>query len=109
MKRKLLSVIVLLGLLAAFPAFALDLHAARASGVVGEKSDGYAAVLKQTPEAKALVDEVNQKRRQEYMRISKENNQSVDVVAKIAAEKIINGLKSGEYYQGADGRWKTRD
>src|SRR5665647_126797 len=109
MKLGFSSVIVILGLLAASPALALDLHGARSAGIVGEKPDGYVAVLKKTPEAAALAEDVNQKRRQEYTRISKQNNQPVDVVAKIAAEKIINGLNQGEYYQDTDGNWQTHN
>lgn len=109
MKLRFLSMLVALGLLAmASPAFALSLHEARADGVVGEKMDGYVEVLKKSPEAVALVQDVNQKRRQEYARISAENNQPVDVVAKLAAEQIINKLEPGEYYQDAKGNWKTR-
>ena len=108
MKQKFFSAIVVLGLMAlASPALALDLHQARHDGIVGEKADGYIAALKKTPEAEALVEEVNQKRHEEYARISKQNNQPVDVVAKIAAEKIINGLNAGESYQDASGSWKT--
>lgn len=109
MKLKFFSMMLALGLLlAAAPAFALTLHEARAQGVVGEKLDGYVAAIKKSSEAAALVDEVNEKRRAEYARISKENDQPVDVVAKLAAEQIINKLEPGEFYQGADGSWKTR-
>lgn len=92
----------------ATPAFALDLHQARNAGIVGEKLDGYVAVLKATPEAEALVNEVNAKRRQEYARISKQNNQPVEIVAKLAAQQIIPGLEPGNLYQGPDGVWKKR-
>lgn len=39
MKLRLLSLLVLLGTLAAFPVFAIDLHQARNTGQVGEKAD----------------------------------------------------------------------
>jgi uncharacterized protein YdbL (DUF1318 family) len=92
----------------AMPAYALDLQGARSSGQVGERLDGYVAARKETADVRSLVAEVNAKRRQEYTRISKENNQSVDVVAKLAAEQIINGLAPGAYYQAPDGSWKQR-
>jgi uncharacterized protein len=95
-------------LLLASPAYALDLHQARASGLVGEKLDGYVAARKDTADVQALVREVNGKRQQEYARISKENGQPVDVVAKLAAQQIVNGLESGVYYQAPDGSWKQR-
>jgi len=108
MKPRVLTLLAVLGALIAFPAFALDLHQARTSGMVGEKLDGYAAALKATPEVNALVADVNAKRQQEYARISKQNGQPVDVVAKLAAAQIINGLEPDSSYQDADGKWKTR-
>jgi uncharacterized protein YdbL (DUF1318 family) len=90
------------------PAWALDLHAARSAGQVGEKADGYVAARAQTPEVLALVAEVNARRKQEYARISQENKQPVDVVAKLAAQQIVNGLEKGAYYQTSSGSWAQR-
>jgi uncharacterized protein YdbL (DUF1318 family) len=95
-------------MLLAMPAYALDLQQARASGAVGEKLDGYVTARQNTPEVQALVSEVNAKRRQEYARISQENGQPVNVVAKLAAEQIINGLERGVYYQNPQGGWQQR-
>ena len=108
MKFRLFAIVALLGMLTAFPAYALDLQQARAAGLVGEQLNGYVAVVKPAPEVETLVESVNAKRRQEYLRISRENNQSVDVVAKLAAEQIINNLDAGSLYKGSDGSWKKR-
>ena len=108
MKLRFLSVMVAAGLMMAGPAFALDLHEARHAGMVAEKLDGYVAVLKGGAEVEALAKDVNAKRKLEYVRISKENKQPIDVVAKVAAEQIIKKLEPGEFYQAADGSWKTR-
>lgn len=108
MKTRFLFTLVLLGLLASFPAFAMTLEAARTSGAVGEKLDGYIAALKNTPDVQALVGEVNAKRQQEYARISKTNGQSVDVVAKLAAQQIFGKLPAGALYESPDGGWKKR-
>ena len=89
-------------------AFAMDLHQARSTGHIGEKLDGYVIALKPSAEVNAIVSEVNAKRRLEYARISKQNGQPVDVVAKLAAAQIISGLDAGSQYQGSDGSWKTR-
>lgn len=108
MKLRILTVMAALAILmAASPAFALSLHEARAAGVLGEKKDGYVAVLKKSTDADALAKEVNDKRLQEYTRIAKDKGQPVDVVASLAAEQIINTLGSGEHYQDASGNWKT--
>jgi uncharacterized protein YdbL (DUF1318 family) len=108
MKLRNLGALFAVIMLLAAPAYALDLQQARASGLVGEKLDGYVAARSDAPDVRALAAEINAKRKQEYARISQENKQSVDVVAKLAAEQIINGLKPGVYYQAPDGSWKKR-
>lgn len=107
MKKHAISLWFAAALLAA-PAFALDLHSARESGALGEKNDGYVAVLKNSPDAEQLAGEVNAKRKAEYARISAENGQTVDVVARLAAAQIVKGLKSGSFYQDEGGAWKKR-
>lgn len=107
MKLRLIATLAA-ALFAASPAFALDLHQARAQGKVGEKLDGYVAALQSSPEVSALVADVNSKRTQEYARISAQNGQPVAVVAKLAAEQIISKLEPGASYQGTDGSWKKR-
>lgn len=106
--KRLAFMLSLLCASVAFPAFALDLHAARGNGSVGEQADGFVAALKPSPEVTALVADVNAKRKQEYARISAQNGQSVAVVGKVAAQQIINGLPGGSSYQAADGSWKTK-
>lgn len=108
MKLRHSGIIFAVIMLLAAPAYALDLQQARASGQVGENLDGYVTARSNTPDVQALVTDINAKRREEYARISKENNQSVDVVAKLAAVQIINNLAPGVYYQAPDGAWKKR-
>ncbi len=108
MKLRFISLLGLTALLAAFPAYALDLHDARRQGVVGEKLDGFAAALKSAPDVNNLVASVNAKRQQEYARISKQNGQPPDVVGKLAAQQIINNLPPGTRYQSPDGSWKVK-
>ncbi len=108
MKKNVLTLLALMGIFAAGPALALDLHQARSAGQVGEKSSGYVAAIVQTPEVNALVAGVNAKRQAEYARISKQNGQPVDVVAKLAYQQIVESLASGSLYQGPDGSWKKR-
>ncbi|MCK4944729.1 MAG: YdbL family protein [Alphaproteobacteria bacterium] len=108
MKLRFISMIVALSVLLAFPAFALDLHQARDAGILGEKNDGYVAVLKKTPEAEALAKDINKKRAQEYERISKQNDQPVKVISNLAAKQIAKGINAGNKYQDTNGNWKTR-
>jgi uncharacterized protein YdbL (DUF1318 family) len=72
-------------------AYALDLSAARAAGAVCEQPDGYVRAVKDDAQVKALVVEVNARRRAEYTRISKQNNQPVSVVGQLATPQILAG------------------
>jgi len=108
MKSNSLVIVAAVAVLWAFPALAIDLQTARSQGLVGEKTDGYIAAIGSSGEAKSLVAEVNAKRRAEYTRISKENGQTVDVVAKLAAAQVIEGLPKGAMYQDESGSWKQR-
>lgn len=94
--------------LAAMPAMALELHDARAQGLVGEQADGYATALKPSAEVNALVGQINAKRKAEYTRISKENGQPVNVVGKLAAPQIVQKLEAGASYQDSNGNWQKR-
>ncbi len=100
--------LALLGMFLASPALALDLQTARNSGLVGEKTDGYIGAIQNSPDVTSLVSSVNAQRKQEYTRISQQNGQPVDVVAKLAAEEIIKKLGTGSFYQAADGSWARR-
>lgn len=86
--KKVIALTTVMMSIAALPAWALDLAGARASGSVCEKGDGYIKKASGGSDVDSLVSEVNAGRKTEYERISKENGQPVDVVAKIAAGKI---------------------
>lgn len=96
--------------LIAFPALALDLDGARASGLVGERADGYVAAVSAnaTPEVRALVQSVNQARKDEYQKVAAKNGQSVDVVEKLAASKIYERAGGGTLFQDASGNWSKK-
>ena len=83
MKTKQLISLVALILAIALPVLALDLDEARAKGAIGERSDGYVAAVKSDPskEVKALVAEVNAKRRAHYEEIAKRNGAPVEAAA----------------------------
>ena len=108
MKLRFMSIIIALSVLMTVPAFALTLHQARDAGILGEKNDGYVAVLKKTPEAEALAQDINKKRTQEYERISKQNGQPIEIISVRAAKQIAKGINAGNRYQDAKGDWKTR-
>ncbi len=103
------SWIVALVLAIALPALALDLDEARAKGAVGERSDGFVAAVKDSPsdEVKALVDEVNAKRRAAYEEIAKRNGAPVEAVAALAGQKLIANLPAGQFVNDGSG-WKKK-
>jgi uncharacterized protein YdbL (DUF1318 family) len=105
--KKSLFILCALMVLLALPAQALELHAARQAGVVGEGNDGYIVVLQPSAAATALASEINQKRRQEYSRISAENGQPTEVVAKLAVPQIIKNLEKSARFQDETGAWQT--
>ena len=85
-------------------AFALSLDEAKAKGLVGEKSTGYlGAINPSNAEAKALIEDVNQKRRKAYEDIAKRNRTSIQAVETLAGEKAIQNTKPGNFIEGPGG------
>lgn len=80
----------------AISANALTLQEAREQGILKENPDGYVTVVKSSGDASALAAQVNAERKKEYTRISKENGQPVDVVAKVAAGEIAKKVSQGK-------------
>ena len=105
MKRVGFVVLAVAGcLIIALPAMGLSLDEAKAKGLVGERINGYlGAVSPSQTEAQALVDEVNQKRRQAYEEIAKRNQTNVRAVETLAGEKAIQNTKPGNFIEGPGG------
>jgi len=87
-----------------------DLAAAKASGQVGERPDGYVGAVNAnaTPEIQALVADVNAKRKAQYAQIAAKNGTTVDAVAALAGAKLSERTPPGEYVLGVDGRWQKK-
>ncbi|WP_374383990.1 YdbL family protein [Dongia sp.] len=93
------------------PARADALDDARAAGLVGERADGYVALVDSNAPAnvKNLVKDINDKRRVAYQKIAAEKGVPVEQIGAITAEKIIREiLQPGMYYMDATGAWKTK-
>lgn len=70
------------------------LDEAKAEGWVREKSNGYLrAVNPSNAEVQALIEEVNQKRRQAYEDIAERNRISVQAVEALAGEKAVRNTE----------------
>lgn len=99
MKRIHAAFLTVIFAAAAFAAAAATLDGARRSGLVGERPDGYIGAVSPnpTPDIAELVASVNAQRKAEYARIASQNGQSVTVVEKLAAEKLIAKAAPGTY------------
>ncbi len=85
-------------------------QSARDGGLVGEKTDGYLGfVVPPSPAIKALVDDLNIKRKAAYTKEAASNNATVEEMAlrngcRLIAERTV----AGEKYQLPGGTWATR-
>ena len=98
--------------LGATPAFAQRdpaYEAARSSGKVGEKPDGYLGVVGGADvSVKKLVDDLNIKRRALYAQKAQAANATLEEYALTAGCLAIARTSPGEKYQAPDGSWQTR-
>lgn len=90
-------------------AHAIDLDAAKTSGLVGETTEGYVDLVNPSApaEVRALVDDVNARRRAEYERIARENGITREQVEVLAAKKAIEKTPAGGWVR-VDGVWRTK-
>lgn len=86
-------------------------QSARASGLVGEKTDGYLGfVVPPSASVRALVEDINIKRKAAYSKEALANGATVDEMAlRTGCRLIAERTVAGEKYQTPSGQWKTRD
>jgi hypothetical protein len=96
----------------AAPAFAQRdpaYEAARQSGRVGEKPDGYLGVVDSGDAAlQKLVSDINIKRRALYAQKAQAANATLEEYALTAGCLAISRTAPGEKYMTPDGKWMTR-
>ncbi len=102
-------IVLALGLLSG-PASAASLDDAKAGGLVGERVDGYVGVVDGSApgDVKALVDQINAGRKSKYAEIAQQRGTSVEGVAQIAGEKLVERAPAGQYVMAADGKWRQK-
>lgn len=91
-------------------AWAIDIRTAKAEGLVGEANTGLIAAVK-TPasaEVRALIADVNNKRKTQFNRTAQRTGTTVAQVANRFYELAVQKTASGNYYQDAAGRWKKK-
>ena len=87
------------------PAYA----AARSSGEVGEKMDGYLGIVgAATPALQRLVDDINIRRRAVYAERAQAENATLQEYAFTAGCLAIARTVPGEMYQAPSGSWVER-
>ncbi|KAA9132648.1 DUF1318 domain-containing protein [Marinihelvus fidelis] len=87
--------------------FAMDLGQAKSEGLVGEKPDGYLGLVDSgaSSDVRALVQDVNAKRRANYQRIAKQQGAPLAEVEKVGGMTAIDKTQRGHYVMDASGRW----
>jgi len=84
-------------------------EAARASGKVGEKTDGYLGIAGAVDAGtRKVVDDINIKRRALYASKAQAANATLEEYAMTAGCLAIARTAPGEKYQAPDGSWQTR-
>ena len=84
-------------------------EAARASGQIGEKSDGYLGLVGAgTPALRATVDDLNIKRKAVYAQKAQAQHATIEEYAFTSGCLLIAQTSPGEKYQAPGGAWQTR-
>jgi len=88
---------------------AADLTSAKNAGLIGEQANGYIGFVKTAPaDVKALVKDVNAKRKARYTKIAKSKKIALSDVAKIGGKKAIEKTKRGNYIMLQSGSWTKK-
>lgn len=88
-------------------AWAIDIDSAKAQGLVGEANTGYLAAVTQpaSAEVRALIQDVNSKRKAEFERTAKNTGATLEQVAFRFYELAVQRTTPGHFYQDPGGRW----
>jgi uncharacterized protein YdbL (DUF1318 family) len=86
-------------------------QSARSGGLIGEKPDGYLGFVTPPGAAiKALVEDINIKRKAVYTEQAQVNGSTVEEFAfRNGCRLILEKTVAGEKYMAPDRTWKTRD
>jgi uncharacterized protein YdbL (DUF1318 family) len=82
----------------------------KADGLIGEQANGYIGLVKQNVPAdvKALVNDVNARRKAGYQKISKRENTPLSQVERVGGNTAIEKTLSGNYIRDASGAWRKK-
>ena len=82
----------------------------KADGMIGEQANGYLGLVRQDVPAniKALVRDVNAKRKARYQRIAGKQSVAVSEVEKVGGTTAIDRTLRGNYIKDSSGRWRKK-
>jgi len=106
--KKLIASLILV--LASSGAWAIDLDSAKDQGLVGEANSGFLAAIKQPPstEVKALIKDVNARRRARFEQAAGRTDATLDQVKARFYQLAVQKTQPGHYYQDASGSWRRK-
>ena len=83
--------------------------AARQTGVVGERYDGYLGIAgPASPSLRSQTGAINIRRRSLYSNLAASRGVSPEEVGITAGCQLLAGVQAGQVYLLADGRWRRR-
>jgi len=88
-------------------AWAIDIHAAKDQGLVGEATSGYLAAVQSPASAdvKALIADVNKKRKAQFETAARKTSTTLAQVQNRFYELAVQKTQAGHYYQDPAGKW----
>lgn len=91
-------------------AWAIDIRDAKSQGLVGEANTGYIVALKSpaSAEVRALVADVNAKRKAQFEGTARKTGTTTAQVAYRFYELAVQRTAPGHYYQAVNGEWKKK-
>ncbi len=91
-------------------AWAIDIHSAKAQGLVGEANTADLAAVANpaSSEVRALIEAVNAKRKAKFENTAKKTGATVAQVRQRFYEIAVQKTAAGNYYQDKNGRWKKK-
>ncbi len=106
--QKIITTVFLGLILLCQPAYGLELHDAKAQGLVGETTTGYLAAVKSPDKTVAkLIKSINSKRKQHYQGIATKNNTSLLAVEQLAGKTALSKTPAGQFINSGTG-WKKK-
>ena len=101
--------ILMFAIIASGQIMASSLTPAKSDGIIGEQANGYIGfVTTASAEIKALVADVNKKRKLRYQQIAQSKKLSLSDVESIGGQQAITKTKSGHYIMRAGEGWTKK-